>query len=120
MTRFGLFCLLLVVCASSPATPAAEPEQGAGASPAEFRLQQNYPNPFNPSTEITYTLPRPGIVVLGVYNAIGQRVATLVNQAQTAGTHSVRWSAAGLPSGVYFYRLTARELVATRKMTLTR
>ena len=83
-----------------------------GVRPAGFELGQNYPNPFNPSTIIPYELGAAARVRLEVFNTLGQRMATLVNEAQPAGTHRVRWNgtdAAGRPvaAGVYLYRLTA-------------
>lgn len=88
--------------------------------PAEFSLAQNFPNPFNPSTVIQYGLPKGSHVLLDVYNIIGQKVATLVNENQEAGFHQVRFSGTELPSGVYFYRLTAGGFVKTLKMILTK
>ncbi len=89
-----------------------------------FELKQNYPNPFNPSTTITYQLDKTGNVSLEVYDILGKRVATLLdNKTFTAGSHSIRFNARDLVSGVYFYRLIlnqngvpAKEL--TRKMIL--
>lgn len=74
-----------------------------------FRLDQNYPNPFNPSTVITYSLPSRASVSLMVYNALGGRVAELSNGLQDAGSHQITFDGSGLSSGVYFYRLQARE-----------
>jgi hypothetical protein len=88
--------------------------------PQNFLLEQNYPNPFNPSTVIQYGLPQQSHVLLDVYNVIGQKVATLVNENQEAGIHEVHFSGSGLPSGVYFYRLTAGGFVNTLKMILTK
>ena len=92
-------------------------------APASYRLEENYPNPFNPSTTITYHLPEAATVTLSVYNAVGQRVATLVSGQRVAGTHRVRWDsrdAAGVtvPSGLYFYRIEAGGFRQTRKMLL--
>jgi hypothetical protein len=83
-------------------------------------LTQNHPNPFNPTTTIEYDLPTPTQVSLKVYNVIGQEVAELVSGEQTAGHKSVRFDATGLPSGVYLYRLTAGDCVATMKLILMR
>jgi hypothetical protein len=86
--------------------------------PREYRLDQNLPNPFNPTTEIRFALPAQGHVTLVVYNTLGQRVATLIDEPAPAGYHQVRLDAKGLASGVYFYRLTAGRFTQTRKMVL--
>ncbi len=86
--------------------------------PAGFVLEQNYPNPFNPTTVVNYQLPVSGNVTLIVYDVLGRSVATLVNERQTAGSHSVKFDAVGLPSGVYFYRLQAGSFARTKKMIL--
>ena len=88
--------------------------------PTEFKLEQNYPNPFNPSTVISYQLPEAGNVRLKIYNMLGEEVATLVNQQQPAGTYKVDWNASGLTSGVYIYRLEAKNFVQTKKMILAK
>jgi hypothetical protein len=76
--------------------------------PASYGLNQNYPNPFNPRTRIRYQLPRASGVLLRVFNVLGQVVATLEAGNREAGSHFVEWTPA-LPSGVYFYRLEARQ-----------
>jgi len=85
-----------------------------------FRLCQNHPNPFNPTTTIRYELPKRSRVALKVFNILGEEVTTLVDAFQEAGTQTSAFDASGLPSGVYFYRLTAGGFVETRKMVLVR
>jgi len=92
----------------------------SSATPNHVALEQNYPNPFNPSTTIRYALPQRSHVRLAVFNTIGQQVATLVNEEVEAGYHEVTFDASGLASGVYFYRLQARDFVQTRKLCLIR
>ncbi|MCH8568767.1 MAG: S8 family peptidase [Balneolales bacterium] len=86
--------------------------------PTAVSLDQNYPNPFNPITQITYALPEATEVQLEVYNLMGQRVAILVNESQSAGHHTVQFDGQSLASGVYLYRLQAGNTVISRKMTL--
>ena len=87
------------------------------ANVTEFRLDQNYPNPFNPSTIINFSIPKENTLVsLKIYNSIGQEVGTLINQVVPAGNHEVQFDATGLPSGVYFYTLTAGNFVNSKKM----
>ncbi|MCH8556649.1 MAG: T9SS type A sorting domain-containing protein [Balneolia bacterium] len=88
--------------------------------PHEFSLSPSYPNPFNPTTQIRYGLADASHVTLEVYNMIGQRVATLVNEQQTAGYHTVSFDGSRLSSGVYIYRILAGNFTATRKMTLVK
>ena len=88
--------------------------------PTVFALGQNYPNPFNPATAISYRLSAISIVTLRVYDILGREVTTLVQEEKEAGTHTVRWDASGLPSGIYMCRLQAQGNVATRKMILTK
>lgn len=76
---------------------------------SEFYLRQNYPNPFNPFTQITYSLPRTSEVKLTVFDALGKKVAHLINGVQLQGMHTVNFNAADLPTGIYFYRLQAGD-----------
>ncbi len=78
--------------------------------PTHFRLQQNYPNPFNPSTTITFDLPSRSFVSLKVFDALGREIANLVADELAAGTYIRQWNAAALSSGVYYYRLLARDV----------
>lgn len=79
----------------------------SATEPGCFSLMQNYPNPFNPSTAITYSLAEDAHVTLEVYNTLGQSVAALVNDIESSGEHQILYDASNLPSGVYFYRITA-------------
>lgn len=85
---------------------------------ASYNLSQNYPNPFNPSTTIAFTIVKPAKVQVAVYNTIGKKVAVLTNKYYEAGSHSLRFDASELPSGIYFYRLQADNFVETKKMLL--
>ncbi|RMH89408.1 MAG: T9SS C-terminal target domain-containing protein [Calditrichaeota bacterium] len=76
-------------------------------TPSRFDLAQNYPNPFNPATTIRYTLLRAAHVRLEIFNSVGQRVATLVDEHRPAGDYTIRWDAQHLPAGIYFYRIRA-------------
>ncbi|MGA9406616.1 MAG: YCF48-related protein, partial [Bacteroidota bacterium] len=93
-------------------------ERTIASVPGSPTLQQNYPNPFNPSTTINYSLPANSRVVLKVYDLLGREVRTLVDEKQNAGYHNVTFQAAGLPSGVYFYRLQAGTYSETKKLLL--
>jgi|GEM_PF-1220827 len=84
----------------------------------EFRFHPNYPNPFNPTTTLAFELPIPGAVRLEVYDLIGRRVAVLVNENLTAGSHSVSWDARGMSSGIYIARLVTADGMFTRKLTM--
>lgn len=88
--------------------------------PFEYRLAQNYPNPFNPVTTIEYTVPAGGPVTLEIYDLLGRRVATLVNEEKAPGNYHTVFDARGVASGTYFYRLTARDFVQVRRMLLLR
>jgi hypothetical protein len=98
--------------------PQISVDDGETTVPVEYALQQNYPNPFNAQTKINYSLVDPTDVKLEVFNVAGQKVATLVNGHESAGSHSVTWDASDVSSGVYFYKLTAGEKTFTRKMSL--
>lgn len=83
-----------------------------------YMLAQNYPNPFNPATKIAYSVGTASHVHLGVYNLLGQEIATLVNDARNPGSYEVDFSAANIPSGVYFYTLKAGSYSTTKKMVV--
>ncbi len=91
--------------------------------PSTFRLGQNYPNPFNPTTRIKFSLPKRSAVRIDVYNVLGERVKTLVDETVPAGERIVEWngrteSGHVAASGVYFYRLVSDEFTAVRQMVL--
>ena len=81
--------------------------------PTSYALNQNYPNPFNPSTTIRYELSNRSVVLLKIYNVVGQLVATLTDGIEDAGYKHVKFNAHNLSSGVYFYRLEANSLEKT-------
>ena len=90
--------------------------------PKQYALYQNYPNPFNPTTNIKFDLPEASKVVLNVYNILGEKVATLLNQTVEAGFHQVPFNGSNLSSSTYIYRIEAQSsgqsFVQTKKMLL--
>ncbi len=86
--------------------------------PEQFYLSQNYPNPFNPSTTIEYGLNEAGPVSLIVYDIIGRKIQTRINENREPGRYQTYFNARTLASGVYFYRLQANNNVFIKKMTL--
>lgn len=92
-------------------------EETAGL-PKSFDLKQNYPNPFNPTTKIAFDLPQASNVELSVYDMLGRKVATIVNERMTAGSHTMSFDASRLASGMYIYRIDAGSFTSTRKMML--
>jgi photosystem II stability/assembly factor-like uncharacterized protein len=102
-------------------------EQNESTTPQKFALLQNYPNPFNPTTAISYHLPagQAGLsasshVNLKVFDVLGRKVATLVNEVKPAGTFTVQWDASNFPSGIYFYQLTTGGFTQVKKMVLAK
>ena len=87
-------------------------------SPQSFSLSQNYPNPFNPATVIEYTLGERTNIQLTIYNVLGQKVASLVNEVKDAGSHSAQFNGQHLASGLYFYEMRAGSFVSSKKMLL--
>lgn len=93
--------------------------------PLTFSLSQNYPNPFNPATTISFTLEEPAHTVISIFNIMGQKIVTLVDEDKAAGEHSVVWdgrNGAGTPvsSGVYFYAIQSGDRFESKKMILLR
>ncbi len=88
--------------------------------PAEYSLAQNYPNPFNPSTTINYDLPEASHVTLKIFNVMGELVQVLTDEEKPAGYHHTDFNAAGLSSGIYFYRISAGSFTDIKKMILVK
>ncbi|MBK8981849.1 MAG: T9SS type A sorting domain-containing protein [Ignavibacteria bacterium] len=88
--------------------------------PEKFNLYNNYPNPFNPSTNIKFDIIKNDRVLLSVYNMLGEKVATLVDQNLTPGSYNVDFNASSLSSGMYFYRLETQEFSETKRMALVK
>ena len=86
--------------------------------PKEFMLCQNYPNPFNPTTTLEFGVPVDSKVKVEIYNVLGQLLAVLVDEVKQAGYYKVTFGSQSMPSGVYFYRMTAGTFVQTKKMQL--
>lgn len=84
--------------------------------PLRYKLEQNFPNPFNPETKIAFGLPRSTRVKLEVFNLIGERIAMLMNSEMSAGSHSVKFNASQLTSGIYLYRIDTKDFQETRRM----
>jgi hypothetical protein len=93
-------------------------DNGKNAVPGKYSLGQNYPNPFNPNTTIKYSLPKTGNVNVTVYNALGSKIATIVNEYKSAGNYSVQFNGSNIASGIYLYRLESGNFSATKKFIL--
>lgn len=96
------------------------PDDGSEGKPLPDKsmLLTNYPNPFNPQTTIRFSLPEASLVRISVYNSLGQRVRTLLDEYTEAGQHDIEFNQGNLATGVYFYRLTTPKYSETRKMVL--
>jgi len=86
--------------------------------PDKFSLSQNYPNPFNPTTNIGFRIADFGFVSLKIFDITGKEVQTLVDKSLQPGSYEVTWDASNMPSGVYFYKLTAADFSETKRMVL--
>ena len=86
--------------------------------PATFGLSQNYPNPFNPSTEIKFSVPYGSNVNIAIYDILGNKVTTLINDYYAQGTYKVRWNAQNYASGIYLYKIEAANFIMIKKMVL--
>jgi hypothetical protein len=87
-------------------------------TPISYALSQNYPNPFNPSTKITYAVPEAAFVSIKIYDITGQEAAVLINEEKQPGIYELEFSAAGLSSGVYFYKMTANNYSSVKKLSI--
>lgn len=99
-------------------TVVSDIEFSAPDVPANAELLQNHPNPFNPSTTIRYSIPASGLVTIKLFDILGNEIASLVNEEKPAGNYEIKFNAAKLSSGVYFYCLQAGSFVKTKKMIL--
>ena len=99
--------------------PVSVREEKTGIA-SSYQLDQNYPNPFNPTTVINYNIPEAGFVNITVYNLIGEKVETLVNEFRNAGSYKLNFNAENLRSGVYFYSIAVNDFISTKKMVLIR
>jgi hypothetical protein len=100
-----------------------EEEEQVSSRPIRFELGQNYPNPFNPTTVVAYALQKKALVKLEIYNLLGQRVKTLVDEYQSSGSYRVPWDGRNeqgetVASGVYFYRLDVDGATQAKRMVL--
>jgi hypothetical protein len=117
----------IIASTELPPAPPDEIVLGAGKLiPTKYELKQNYPNPFNPTTSVSFVIGQSparqhsggSLVNLKVFNVLGKEVATLVNEVKQPGEYTVQWNAEGVPSGIYFYRLTAGSYINTKKLVL--
>ncbi len=89
-----------------------------GSVPTQYSLSQNYPNPFNPTTTLKFAISNAEFVNLTVYDVLGKKVATLINENKQAGYHTVEFDAGSLSSGIYLYKITAGKFTKIEKMML--
>jgi hypothetical protein len=86
--------------------------------PLVYALSQNYPNPFNPTTSFDIALPKTGHVEIDIYNILGQKVKVVFNGELKAGFHTISINATDLATGMYIYRMQAKDFVQAKKMVL--
>jgi hypothetical protein len=106
-----------------PPPPFPDADEEVVEVPVRYELYQNYPNPFNPATTIKYSMPKDGKTSLVIYNVLGQKVRTLVDEKQKAGYYQVLWDGRAdggyrVASGIYFFRLHSGDYYKVRKMLL--
>lgn len=107
----------LNVCVFASAVPVSK-ISNQDQIPKVFSLSQNYPNPFNPVTTIEFSIPKVEFVSLKVYDILGKRIATLVDDYMKAGIYQIAWDASDFASGIYYYKIEAGEFTSTRKLIL--
>ena len=95
-----------------------KPSYNNNSKTSKYSLEQNYPNPFNPITNINYSVSSDGLVLLKVYDALGNEVAVLVNENKPAGSYTVEFNSGQLASGIYMYKLTSGKLISIKKLIL--
>jgi hypothetical protein len=105
------------------ANPLDVDEEHVALLPTTVSISDNYPNPFNPSTTIDYNIPKRSHVTIEIFNILGRKVKTIVNEAKSAGSHTIRWDGtdahgSSVSTGIYLYRFQAGEFVQTKKMLL--
>ena len=99
--------------------------ESAHELPAEWQLNQNHPNPFNPETRISYQVPKTSLVKIEVFNLLGQRIKTLVNEEKSPGTYQINWNGMddqgkSVVSGIYLYRMQTQSFNQMKRMILLR
>jgi hypothetical protein len=99
-------------------TSFSENVKSEATAPTNFNLGQNYPNPWNPTTTIRYQLPTNSMISIIVFNALGIKMLTLVNEMKPAGSYEVTLNGKGLSSGVYYYQMKTENFVMTKKLIL--
>jgi hypothetical protein len=90
----------------------------SGVIPSEYSLIQNYPNPFNPVTNIMFTIPKPGLTKLEIFNIAGQRIETLADEYLMPGNYKTVFDGSKLSSGIYFCRLSVNNFTSSKRMVL--
>jgi len=86
----------------------------------EYSLSQNFPNPFNPTTTISFSIPKAGRVTIDIFNTLGQKIQTLVDEHKAAGRYTIELKGNKLPTGIYFYRMRAGDFSQIKKMMLVK
>ena len=85
-----------------------------------YQLAQNYPNPFNPTTTINYSIEKPGLVTIKIFDILGRQITELVNEVKNSGAYSVNFDASNLASGMYLYQINAGQFHSAKKMMLVK